>query len=289
VSGALTLSALQVRLRILEAVADGLRRDEAESARRQALGAAPRAAVLDARRQAEAVAAQIPGLQARALAIRHALAVLLGRTPDQAPEAIPFERLALPARIPVLVPSALLAARPDVQAAQAALRAAAHDAGAASADLFPSLTLTAAMGRGGYDWSSAWSPGGALWSLAGGLTAPLFHGGALRAQRRASLQGYAAAEDDYRSTVLAAFREVADALAALEQAGAAQAAGDAAAGAARGVAADAARRAALGAVPPSAARAADRQADLAELDALDIRAQRLLDAVRLFHALGAPA
>ncbi|WP_323029416.1 TolC family protein [Castellaniella defragrans] len=287
VSGALTLSVLQARLRILASVADGLRRDAAESARRQALGAAPRAAVLDARRQAEAVAAQIPGLRAQALTLRHALAVLLGRTPDRAPEAIPFERLRLPARIPVLVPSALLAARPDVRAARAALAAAAHDAGAARADLFPSLTLTAAMGRGGYDWPAALSPEGALWSLAGGLTAPLFHGGALRAQQRASLRAYAAAEDDYRSTVLAAFREVADALASLEQAGAAQAAGDAAAGAARGAAADAARRAALGAVPPSAARAAGRQAELAELDALDVRAQRLLEAARLFHAMGA--
>jgi outer membrane protein TolC len=166
------------------------------------------------------------------------------------------------------------------------LRAAAHDAGAASADLFPSLTLTAAMGRGGYDWSAALSPEGALWSLAGGLTAPLFHGGALRAQRRASLRAHAAAEDDYRSTVLAAFREVADALASLEQAGAAQAAGDAAAEAARDAARDVQRRAALGAVPPATARAAGRQADLAALDALDIRARRLLDAARLFHAMG---
>src|SRR5690606_18616903 len=81
VSGALTLSALQARLDILASVAAGLRRDEVEAVRRQALGAAPRAAVLDARRQAEAVAAQIPGLQAQALSIRHALAVLLGRTP----------------------------------------------------------------------------------------------------------------------------------------------------------------------------------------------------------------
>lgn len=286
VSGALTLSALRARLDILESVADGLRCDEAEASRRRALGAAPRAAVLDARRQAEAVAAQIPGLRAQALTVRHALAVLLGRAPDRAPEAIAFDRLALPVRIPVLVPSALLAARPDVQAAAAALRAAAHDAGAASADLFPSLTLTAAMGRGGYDWPAALSPEGALWSLAGGLTAPLFHGGALRAQRRASLRAYAAAEDDYRSTVLAAFREVADALASLEQAGAAQAAGDAAAGAARGAAGDAMRRAALGAVPPSVARAAGRQADLAALDALDVRSRRLLDAARLFHAMG---
>ncbi|WP_368641016.1 efflux transporter outer membrane subunit [Castellaniella ginsengisoli] len=289
VSGALTLSALQARLDILASVAAGLRRDEAEAARRQALGAAARAAVLDARRQAEAMAAQIPGLQAQALSIRHALAVLLGRTPDQAPEAIAFERLALPAQIPVLVPAALLAARPDIQAAAAALRAAAHDAGAASADRLPGLTLTAAMGRGGYDWSSALSPAGALWSLAGGLTAPLFHGGALQARHRASLQAHAAAQDDYRSTVLAAFREVADALASLEQGGAAQAAGEAAARAARAAAADAARRAALGAVPPAAARAAGRQADLTALDALDVRAQRLLDAARLFHALGAPA
>ena len=60
VSGALTLSVLRARLDILESVADGLRRDEAEAVRRQALGAAPRAAVLDARRQSEAVAAQIP-------------------------------------------------------------------------------------------------------------------------------------------------------------------------------------------------------------------------------------
>ena len=236
VSGALTLSALQARLDILASVAAGLRRDEVEAARRRALGAAPRAAVLDARRQAEAVAAQIPGLQAQALSIRHALAVLLGRTPDQAPEAIAFERLTLPAQIPVLVPAALLAARPDVQAAAAALRAAAHGAGAASAARLPSLALSPGMGRGGCDWPSALSPAGALWSLAGGLTAPLFHGGALQARHRASLQAHAAAQDDYRSTVLAAFREVADALASLEQGGAAQASGEGAASAARAVA-----------------------------------------------------
>lgn len=286
VSGALTLSAQQARLQVLEAVATGLLQDETESVRRQALGAAPRAAVLDARRQAQAVAAQIPALQAQVLALRHALAVLLGRTPDQAPEAIAFARLSLPARIPVLVPSALLASRPDIQAAQAALRAAAHDAGAASADLLPSFTLTAAIGRGAYDWSTALSPAGALWSLAGGLAAPLFHGGALQAQRRASLQAYTAAEMDYRSTVLAAFREVADALAALEQTGVARAAGDAAAEAARSLALDAARRASLGAVPPASARAAGRQADLAELDALDIRSRQMLDAARLFQAMG---
>lgn len=289
VSGALTLSVLRARMQVLESIIDSLRQDEAQAVRQQALGAVAQTAAWDARRQAESVAAQLPALRAQVLTTRHALAVLLGRTPDQAPAAIPFGQLRLPARIPVLVPSALLASRADVQAAQAALEAAAQDVGAATADLFPSLTLSAAMGRAGYDWSSALSPGGAIWSVAGGLTAPLFHGGALRAQRRAGQQAYAAAEDDYRSTVLAAFREVADALSSLEQAGAAQAGMDAAEQAAQRIAADMGRRAELGAMPASSARAAQRQAALSSLDALDVRVRRLLDAARLFQAMGTGA
>src|SRR6202035_1730758 len=109
-------------------------------------------------------------------------AVLLGRPPDQAPEPLPLHALNLPDSVPLSIPSDLLHQRPDILAAEAGVRAAADQAGAATADLFPSLKLSASYGRGGYDWSSLTSPAGGIWSVAGSLTQPLFHGGALVAR-----------------------------------------------------------------------------------------------------------
>jgi len=122
-------------------------------------------------------------LRTQAAAVRHAQAVLLGRTPDQAPEPLTLDALHLPDRVPVSVPSDLLHQRPDILAAEAAVRATADEAGAATAALFPSLTLSAAYGRGGFDWSTFTSPAGAIWSVGASLTQPLFHGGALVARK----------------------------------------------------------------------------------------------------------
>ncbi|MFP3561057.1 TolC family protein, partial [Paraburkholderia sp. SIMBA_049] len=85
--------------------------------------------------------------QQRACAI-HALAGLMGRTPDNAPGVPALDSLSLPDHVPVAVPSDLLRSRPDIQAADAAVKAAAADVGAATAQMFPSLSLTGSMGRG---------------------------------------------------------------------------------------------------------------------------------------------
>ncbi|CAE6832852.1 hypothetical protein R70006_06740 [Paraburkholderia domus] len=115
-----------------------------------------------------------------------------------------------------MVPSELLRTRPDIQAADAALQAAAADVGVATAQMFPSLSLSASMGQGGFSWPVALSGAGAIWSVGASLSQPLFHGGALFAQRRAAVDTYDATVSQYKQTVLAAFQNVADTLAALQ-------------------------------------------------------------------------
>jgi NodT family efflux transporter outer membrane factor (OMF) lipoprotein len=180
------------------------------------LGSAARLDMLSAEDQAAAAERLLPPLHRQLLAVQHAQAVLLGRTPDEAPAPLSLDELHLPDRLPVAVPTELLHQRPDILAAEASVRSSADAAGAASAALFPSLTLSAAYGRGGFDWATFTSPAGAIWAVGASLTQPLFHGGALRARQRQYQATYEAAVAQYRQTVLAAFQSVADTLVALE-------------------------------------------------------------------------
>ena len=142
--------------------------------------------------------------------------MLLGRTPDQAPPDLAFGALTLPAQVPVLVPSDLLASRPDIRAAETAVQAAAADVGLATAQLFPRLSLTASMGKGGFNWPGALSSAGSIWGMGASLTQPIFHGGQLLAERRAAKLMYEASIEQYKQAVLSAFQDVADTLARLE-------------------------------------------------------------------------
>ncbi len=169
------------------------------------------------------------------------------------------------------------------------LKAAAAQVGVATAQMFPSLSLSASMGKGGFSWPIALSGAGALWSIGGSLSQPLFHGGALLAQRRAAMHSYDAAVDQYKQTVLTAFRNVADTLAALEQDNEALAFADTASRASEGMFNDSAARVRLGAIPPSAARASERQVPNAQLNAIRYAGARLSDTATLFQAMGSPA
>jgi RND family efflux transporter MFP subunit len=219
-------------------------------------------------------------------AANEALAVLLGRTPDAAPEPIDLASLSLPEEVPVVVPSELLQARPDIRAADAALKAAAADVGVATAQLFPSLSLTASLGHGGFNWPAALSGAGTLWSIGGALSQPLFHGGALLAQRRASIDNYDAAALQYKAAVLSAFQNVADTLAALEHDAQTLDAADTAARAAQVAFDETTARGRLGAVPVSAVRVSEQQYLNARLDAIRATGQRLSDTAMLFQAMG---
>lgn len=180
------------------------------------LGSAARLDMLNAEQEAAEAQRQLPPLHRQLLAVQHAEAVLLGRTPDAAPPPLSLDELHLPESLPVSVPSELLHQRPDILAAEASVRASADAAGAATAAKYPSLTLSAAYGRGGFDWSTLASPAGAIWSAGASLTQPIFHGGALRARERQYQAAYEAAVAQYRQTVLTAFQSVADTLVSLE-------------------------------------------------------------------------
>ncbi|MEM5330070.1 efflux transporter outer membrane subunit [Paraburkholderia sp. JHI2823] len=256
--------------------------------KRYALGSASRADVLNAQQSAASLAANLPGLRQQWIAQRHALAVLIGRSPDQAPPDLDLASLSLPAQVPVVVPSELLRSRPDIEAAEAALKAAAADVGAATAQMYPSITLSAALGQGGFSWPVVTSGAGALWAIGASLSQPIFHGGALVAQRRAALQSYEAANDTYKQTVLTAFQDVADRLAALDHDAQALEAASTSARTAQALYDDTNARYQFGAVPWYAVRQSEQQWRNARLDEIRYRGARLSDTAALFQAMGNP-
>ncbi|NHL69986.1 efflux transporter outer membrane subunit [Burkholderia ambifaria] len=257
-----------------------------DDAQRYALGAISHAQALASTQSAASLAATLPALRQQRATTVHALAILLGRTPDAVPPIPTFDSLSLPEHVPVVVPSDLLKARPDIRAAEAAVKAAAADAGEATAQLFPSLSLTATLGRGGFSWPALLSGAGGLWAVGAGLSQPLFHGGALLAHRRATLDSYDAAVLQYKSAVLSAFGDVADSLAALDNDAQTLAANEIAARAAGAAFDETAQRRTLGAVPVSAQQASERQYLTAELDAVRAASRRMTDTAALLQAMG---
>ena len=259
-----------------------------EDERRYALGAVAHAQPLASRQSAATLAASMADLRQQRAAALHALAVLMGRTPDAAPAIPALASLTLPEHVPVVVPFELLRTRPDIRAADAAVKATAAEVGVATAQLFPSVSLTASMGRAGFSWPAALSGAGAIWSIGAGISQPIFHGGTLRAQRRAAIDTYNASVAQYRASVLSAFQNVADTLAALEHDAQALEAADTAAQAAQTAFTEAAARGRLGALPASAVRANEQQYRSAELDATRLAGQRLTATAMLFQAMGRP-
>jgi NodT family efflux transporter outer membrane factor (OMF) lipoprotein len=259
-----------------------------QTAARYKMGSATRDEMLAAEQDAANAAATLPAQRAQALAVRHALAVLLGRSPDHAPEALSLGALHLPETVPVSVASDLLHQRPDILAAEAAVRATADEAGAATAAMFPSLTLSAAYGRGGFNWSTFSSPAGAIWSVGASLTQPIFHGGALVARKRQYQATYEAAVSQYKQTVLSAFRSVADTLVSLDEDANTLAQAQRAEVAARDTSSDTESRYKLGAAPFYATLTAGQQYQSAHVQYIRARAARLADTAALFDAMGDP-
>jgi outer membrane protein, multidrug efflux system len=172
-----------------------------------------------ARAQLASLEAQLPPYEQTIAASRHALAVLIGQTPESLDArfgdhgALP----ALPAGVPVGVPSVLARRRPDIRNSEAVLHAATAQIGVSMAGLFPDVSLAGSYGlrnlgsRYLFDWSSHFYTFGPTVSL------PIFQGGALIASVRLSRAQAAEAALSYRKTVLGALQEVEDGLSALDE------------------------------------------------------------------------
>ena len=172
-----------------------------------------------ARAQLASLEAQLPPYEQTIAASRHALAVLLGQTPESLDARFGDhgELPALPASVPVGVPSVLARRRPDIRNSEAVLHAATAQIGVSIAGLFPDVSLAGSYGlrnlgtRYLFDWSSHFYTFGPTVSL------PIFQGGALVASVRLSKAQAAEAALSYRKTVLGALREVEDGLSALDE------------------------------------------------------------------------
>ncbi len=159
----------------------------------------------------------LPPLRQDLARARHALSVLLGRTP--ASDLIPEVNLAditLPLELPVSLPSELAHHRPDILAAEARLHAATSAVGVAESNLYPKIQLTATATQQSLTADGLFNRASNAWSVISGLTAPVFDGGTLRAEKRAAVDAMHASAADYEETVLEAFAQVADLLQALD-------------------------------------------------------------------------
>ena len=256
--------------------------------RRYALGAAPHRDALEAQRAARDAAAGLPALQLRWGSTRNALALLLGRLPQDAPPDLDFDQLQLPAEVPLGLPSTLVQVRPDIRAAEAALHAATARLGLATANLFPQITLTGSYGSESFRRASFLHSPTTVWGVGGALLQPLFEGGALRAGRRAADAELDAALQRYQQTVLKAFGNVGDALLAVQADARVLADNLDAEAAAQQLYREAARRHEHGAESVPAVLASEQQWLLARLSRIAGAQARLVDTASLFQALGAP-
>jgi NodT family efflux transporter outer membrane factor (OMF) lipoprotein len=233
------------------------------------------------------VTATLPPLRKQAAQLRDLLAVLSGRFPSQAPaEKFALASLHLPEALPVSLPAQLVAQRPDVLQAAANLHAASAQIGIATANRLPNITLTANAGSTALDFDKLFSSGTGLWGLGASATAPLFQGGQLLHQERAAKAAYVQAAEQYRSTVLTAFQNVADTLTALEQDAESLKAAAAAAEDAH-ITLDLSRHQLKDGYISYLALLSAEQADLqARINLVQAQANRYADTAALFQALG---
>jgi NodT family efflux transporter outer membrane factor (OMF) lipoprotein len=168
----------------------------------------------------EAALAQIeqtlPPLQRQLEQQRHLLTALIGRLPSEEPvETFVLAGLHLPRDLPVSLPSKLVEQRPDIRAAEANLQSASAQIGVAIANRLPNVTLTANPGSTAFSIDQLFAPSTGFWSISGAVTQPIFQGGTLLFKELAARDAFDQAAAQYRSTVVVAFQNVADALTAL--------------------------------------------------------------------------
>ena len=157
--------------------------------------------------------ALLPPLQRDLDAARHQMALLAGKSPAEwtAPD-FDLAKLTAPAEVPLTLPSQLIRNRPDILAAEADLHAATAAIGVAVANQYPDIKLSAALTQESTKPGNLFEADSAAWTILGGLTAPIFHGGTLKAERKAAEADARISLARYEQTVLRAFVQVSDVL-----------------------------------------------------------------------------
>ncbi|MGD8164291.1 efflux transporter outer membrane subunit [Pantoea sp. FN0307] len=210
----LQLRGAQSVTRTLQTQIDVAQQTLALTQSQQRNGLAPQLDVENARAQLSSLRAQLPQYQAQARQAMNGLAVLMGKPPGALDSELSAEKAlpALPAAVPVGIPSTLARRRPDIRQAEASLHAATANIGVSVAQLFPSLSLTGQLGVRNTDASYLDNWSSHFYSYGPALSIPIFQGGRLVSSVKLTRAQQASSALNYRQTVLAALQDVENAL-----------------------------------------------------------------------------
>jgi NodT family efflux transporter outer membrane factor (OMF) lipoprotein len=180
-------------------------------------GSVSRTDVVSAESQLASDATSLPPLRQQLSEARHALSIIMGQFPaNEVPAEFDLAKVTLPHDLPVSLPSELVHNRPDILASEAQLHAATAAVGVATSNLYPHIVLSGSLTLQSTILRRLFEGQNNAYNGIGALTAPLFDGGTLRAQKRAAVDALQASAANYQQTVLSAFAQVADSLEALD-------------------------------------------------------------------------
>jgi len=215
----LTMRTLEAQIAATEANLESQREVLELTRARRKHGLASDLEVAQAERLVASFEASVPALRRERAASRNALSVLMGKnpgTPDpllDAPGPIPVP----PEELILSTPAEMLRQRPDIRAAERRLAAQTARVGIATADLYPTLSLSALLGRESISTNNLFNASNRLWSLGASLQTTLFSGGRLRRAIEVEDARTEQALAGYEQTVLNALGEVENALTALAE------------------------------------------------------------------------
>ncbi|MBV9456159.1 MAG: efflux transporter outer membrane subunit [Bradyrhizobium sp.] len=185
--------------------------------RQQQLGSAAQADVLAQEAALAAAEELLPPLQKQLGQQRDLLTALAGQlSADEIMQKFDLAHLKLPANLPISLPSKLVDQRPDVRAAEANMHSASALIGVAIAARLPNFTISGNAGATAFNIADLFTPGTNFYFIGAVVTQPIFDGFTLYYKQKAAEAALDQAEAQYRSTVITAFQNVADALRALQ-------------------------------------------------------------------------
>jgi NodT family efflux transporter outer membrane factor (OMF) lipoprotein len=198
---------------LLETTVAGYERVQQITQNRFNAGIAAKSDLLQAQTQLANARADLLTVTRQRAQFEHAIAVLLGKAPAEFTLAPAAWSLQVP-EVPVGLPSTLLERRPDIAAAERRVAAANAQIGIARAAYFPSLNLSASAGYGASAAAGLFSASNSLWALGLSAAQSVFNAGATGARVDQASAGRDVVVAQYRQTVLSAFADVENQLAA---------------------------------------------------------------------------
>ncbi|TDR81556.1 efflux transporter outer membrane subunit [Paludibacterium purpuratum] len=254
--------------------------------KRMTLGAGVEQDILNRQQEIDQTMTTIAMLTQSVADARRQLAVYAGLSSTKDIPALTLEELQLPKQLPLRLPSELLRRRPDVMMADVAMSRAGDLVGVSTANLFPQLSLSASYGYESLAAGQLFRPDAVVWNAGSSLLMPLFNGGRLQAERRAAVAVYDECYSAYKQTVLDAFLEVSNAMQAADRAASIYGLRQTDLDQRSRLNQIVRKQLQIGDTAMPAMLESQRRLSLSQVEFDQAKAQRLIDTISLYHAVG---